>query len=957
MKKYRLFLYSTNLQRTTFFLLFLFLSFAAFSQNGSMQGKGSDTVKEEPLIAEAVAISGSSIGSTTHSSGKNVPYIAPGQNGSIQGKAFDAANKEPLIGAAVVINGSTTGCITDFDGNFTLENLKPGVYSLTISYISYETQTKTNVKVQAGAKTELDVAMDIADYALDEVTVVARANRESENILLLEQKQALLPTQAVGASEMSRKGISDAEGAVAIVSGVSKQEGVKNVFVRGLGDRYNATYLNGFPIPSEDPEYKNIALSFFTSDIIQNIGVNKVFNSSLAGDVGGAVIDVVSKELIGDNSFSVEISGGLNSSAIQNPYLIQSGTDYFGFADRTRPSGSQFAFKNKLDPQLTDPVNHSVTFSGGKKFYIGDKANPLSFYAVASHNKDYSAVMDEIVRNTLVDGTIWQDQIGRKYSNATSQLGLANVQYEFKKNRLLYNFMMLHTNNQYVGEYEGKNSEKHQDDLVEDRYWGFLRRQQTNDNLLLVNQLMSEWKFSQKLAMNAGISYNMVTGSEPDRRENYLTKGAGEYFTFTGSDRQKRFYSTLQENDLNLKLDFLYKLNDKFEGKNSNLRVGYNGRFVSDNFDAIEYVFTAISGHYQADNLRLDDAYNQQNFSAEDFLMRQGFNNKYQVTKLIHSPFAEINYQLASALTANAGVKADYVDMKLDYEIEILPKGSVPLRKFYLLPAVNLKYDIDSRHSLRLGLSKTYTLPQSKEISPFQYVNISFTSQGDRNIQPSENYNADLKWDFYLSPSEYISVTGFYKHILRPIGRIDGASSGGFLTYKNIAEFATVAGAELEIRKDIFQFSNASQGGKNHLSMGLNASYIYSDLLLDAVNTPARHVQLEGASPLIVNFDLSHRYAKKQLNLTNSLVFNYFSDRIHTIGAQGYKNIMENGVPTLDFVSSSKINEYFTLKLKAANLLNSTYQLTRENSDGSRNEILTQYKKGINISLGLVYEL
>jgi outer membrane cobalamin receptor len=114
---------------------------------------------------------------------------------------------------------------------------------------------------------------------------------------------------------------------------------------------------------------------------------------------------------------------------------------------------------------------------------------------------------------------------------------------------------------------------------------------------------------------------------------------------------------------------------------------------------------------------------------------------------------------------------------------------------------------------------------------------------------------------------------------------------------------------------------------------------------------------LEGASPLIVNFDLSHRYAKKQLNLTNSLVFNYFSDRIHTIGAQGYKNIMENGVPTLDFVSSSKINEYFTLKLKAANLLNSTYQLTRENSDGSRNEILTQYKKGINISLGLVYEL
>jgi hypothetical protein len=878
------------------------------------------------------------------------------QNGSISGKIIDAQSQEPLIGASVVLNGTTSGNATNLDGDYSIQNISPGTYTLTVSYISYQTTMKENVVVEADKTTFLTIPLKPADFTLTEMEVVARANRESEHILLMEQRKALIATQAVSAREMSRKGLSNAESAVTKVSGISKQDGVKNVFVRGLGDRYNNTTLNGFPIPSEDPEYKNIALDFFGTDVIQSIGVSKVFNSSLAGDVGGAVIDITSKELVGDEDLSVEFSGGVNTSAIQNPYFVQDGTDYFGLANRTRPLTDNFNFNNSLDPSQVTPVNHSVSISGGKRFKIGDALNPLSFYVVGSHDKSYSAVMDEIVRNTVVDGTVWQDQLGRKYSNSTNQLILGNAQYEFNKHRLAYNILLLHTNNQYVGEYTGTNGEKHQDDP--DRYLGFLRRQQTNDNTLVVNQLSTEWQLNNRTKLNAGISHNNVTGSEPDRRENYLTKGLGEFYFFTGSDRQKRFYSLLQENDFNLKVNLSYELNDKFDSKKSNFNVGYNGRYVLDNFDALEYVFTAVGGQYQADDLLLDAAYNQQNYTEGRFSMKKGYNNKYQVTKLINSPFAEVNYQLASKLTANAGVKVDLVNLNLDYDIEILPVGRVGINnKLYVLPSVNLKYDVNSKNSVRMGLSKTYTLPQSKEISPYQYVNISFTSQGDRNIKPSESYNVDLKWDYYLSPSEIITVNGFYKHILDPIGRIDGASSGGFLTYKNIAEFATVAGAELEVRKDIFNFSSSVKDKRNKLSVGLNASYIYSNLLLQAINTPPRNVQLEGASPFIINFDIAYNYVHDYINITNSLVFSYFSDRIHTIGAQGYKNIMESGAPTLDFVSLSKISRHLTIKLKASNLLNSTFQLTRENSNGTRNEILSQFQKGINVSLGLVYDL
>ncbi|NLO70495.1 MAG: TonB-dependent receptor plug domain-containing protein [Porphyromonadaceae bacterium] len=880
------------------------------------------------------------------------------QKGSIKGKVIDSADNEPLIGASVTISGTTTGGATDFDGNYTITNLDPGTYTLSVTYISYKAQSKANVRVESGKETVVDIALESADIALGEVEVVARANRESENILLMEQRQALLATQAVGAREMSRKGISDAESAVANVTGISKQEGVKNVFVRGLGDRYNVTYLNGFPIPSEDPEYKNIALDFFSTDVIQNIGVNKVFNSSLAGDVGGAVIDIVSKELIGDKAFSVEASAGANVDAFQTDYLKQAGSNYVGLSDKSKPAGSEFSFKNSLDPSTVLPLNHGFGVSGGRSFKVGDNTNPLSFFGVLSHAKSYS-ITDEIVRNSNTIGNIYQDQKGKKFSNNTNQLALLNAQYGFNAHRLTYNFMMVHANNEYVGEYSGVNSERHQDS---DNYMGFLRRQQTNDNLLLTNQIMSEWKLNEKLELNVGFSHNNVKGAEPDRRENYLSQdNDGSYF-LTGSNRQKRFFSILNENDFNAKLNLIYKLNDKFANTASNIQVGYIGRYVDDRFEAQEFNFTAASGRYAIDDLKLDDVYNAENQKLGRFIQTEGDVNSYRVSKLINSPFAEVNYQLASNFFINAGLKGDLVDMTVDHNVQHVAPGKESINKFYILPSLNAKYDLNSKNTLRLGLSKTYTMPQSKEISPYQYVNITFVSQGNPHLKPSDNYNADLKWDFYLSPSELISVTGFYKHIVNPIARVDHGNSAGLLTYANISDFATAAGAELEIRKNIFNFSASESERVNRLTAGLNASYIFTRLTVNYTDNngqpQSRNTQLEGAAPVIVNFDISHQFTSGMRNFVNSVVFNYFSNRVHTISSLGgFNDIIEEGVPTLAFVSSAKITKNLTLKLRANNILNPAFKLTRENADGTRNVVLNEFTKGMNLSFGVTYDL
>ena len=882
------------------------------------------------------------------------------QNGDIKGKVTDANTGEPLIGAAVMVMGTSTGAATDFDGNFTLANIKAGNYTLRVSFISYRTDSVRNVMVETGKETALSIRLLSADISLKEVEIVAKANRESESVLLLEQKKSLLATQAVGAREMSRKGVSDAEAAVTKVSGISKQEGVKNVFVRGLGDRYNATSLNGFPIPSEDPEYKNISLDFFGTDIIQNVGVNKVFNGSGIADVAGAVIDISSKELVGERALGMDVSAGVNTQTFNKKFLKQDGVNYFGFANNQRPSDNLkvYNFANSLDPSVSNfQLNHGYGASGGKKFFIGENRNPLTFFVVASHSVSYSYTK-EIVRNTTTMGDVYLDMSGDKYSQNINQLELANLSYDLNsKHHLAYNFMMVHANNQYVGEFQGKNSEKYQQ-AADYNYNGYMRRQQNNDNLLFVNQLNTDWQLSEKMKLNVGVAYNAVQGLEPDRRINHLAQSstAGDY-SLVASNNQKRFFSTLKENDLNGKAGVTLKLPDNFGSKVSTLQIGYKGRVVLDNFKSVDNDMNALSGNVKLTDLKLDALYNQSNLDANKFKLEDRNEDKYTVNKYIQGGYAEGTYQLSSKITANVALKYDYAYILVNYNVNKGGTvGSTDINKGFFLPSLNVKYDLNDKNSLRLGLSKTYTLPQSKEISPYVYVSLGFKSQGNKDLKPSDNYNLDLKWDYYLSPSELISLTGFYKYIVSPISRTEEGGSGGYLSYKNISKSATVAGAELEVRKNLFAVS--ANNSANKLTLGLNASYTYTDLVVDVLNTSLRHTPLEGAAPFIGNFDISYNFQKNKRDFTASVVLNYFSDRIFTIGTVGYRDIIEKGVPTLDFVASTKVNKQLSLKLKATNILNPAYQLSRKGIDeNSPSVILSDYKKGMNISVGVSYEL
>ena len=868
---------------------------------------------------------------------------------NIRGSIKDRNSKEPLIGATVQIVGSNLATMTDIDGNFQLSGVKDGIYDIEIKYVGYKTAVKRQVNIEDNKITTLDFEMVTDEHLLSDVVVVAKANRESENVTLLEQKRSVVAVQAVGAQELSRKGVSDAQGAVTKISGISQQDGVKNVFVRGLGDRYNITTLNRFPIPSEDPEYKNIALDFFSTDVIQSVEVNKAFYSNTLADVAGANINITSKELTGDGKLNVSLSGGLNTQTVSSDFLKMDGVNAFGFADKTQPGEnfSGYDFRNSLDPSKQNmQINQSYALSGGKKFRIGEN-NRLSFYLVGSHNKDYTHYEEE-VRNSTTTGTLSQDMDGDISQVETSQLAMANIEYSHNhKHRIAYNFMMVHAAKESVGEYLGMDNDYQSSDTFE----GFMRRQQTNDNLLFVNQLSSKWELNKKFDLHAGVSYNTIKGSEPDRRINNLSKTDEGYVPMKGTGVQQRYFSELNEKDLNLRASLVYKIADRFE-QNSNVQIGYMGRIIDDGFEAVEYDMSVVrQSVFDINDVRFDGYYNQDNYLADNFLLDYNL-DEYGVKKNIHSAYAEATYQFTSKFIANLGLKYDDVYMKVDYNVNRGgSKGEQKIDKSYFLPSLNLRYNVNDNHALRLAASKTYTLPQAKEISPYRYVGVSFKSQGNPDLKPSDNYNIDLKWDWYLSPSELFSVTGFYKYIKRPISRIEIASAGGFLSYRNIADHATAAGVEVELKRNLFS-RQLQNDGLSKLSFGVNGAYTYTCAKVPLATDPTGS-QLEGAAPWIVNADLSYLLRKGTNSFSTGLVFNYFSDRIYTIGTQGYQDIIENGIPTLDFVASAQIGKYFAVSLKARNLLNSTHQLTRKGNADNQEVVLSKYKKGMDFSIGL----
>ena len=202
---------------------------------------------------------------------------AQGQNqGILSGTVLDETVGEPLIGANVYTEDAVLGTSTDIDGKYQFK-LDAGTYTVIISYTGYQEKRITGVEIKAGEITYLDASLN--DQVLDmelEVEVTAKAIERSENALLLLQKKSEKIQDGISSQEMSRFAVSDAAAAMKRVTGATVQGG-KFVYIRGLGDRYSLTQLNGMVVPSTDPYRNSVPLDPIPAPLLDNITPYKTF--------------------------------------------------------------------------------------------------------------------------------------------------------------------------------------------------------------------------------------------------------------------------------------------------------------------------------------------------------------------------------------------------------------------------------------------------------------------------------------------------------------------------------------------------------------------------------------------------------------------------------------------------------------------------------------------------------
>lgn len=908
------------------------------------------------------------------------------EKATITGKVTDKdMNGESLPFASVAIKGTSIGTNTDETGTYTL-SVPAGEQTVVFTFLGYETK-EVAVTLAAGETKTIDEVLGSTSVKLEDVVIETVVNREKETTLLLEQKNAMEMKQAIGAQEIARKGINDAAGAVLKTSGIAKQEGINNVFVRGLGDRYNSTTLNGLPLPSEDPVYKNISLEFFGSNIIKSININKTFGAGLYGDVAGANIDIASKELDTKSIFAITAKTGVNTNAIgESNFAVADGAyNYFGSLKdgRNFPISNlqQYDFKSNIKPtSVNSPVNSGFNVVGGHKFdFSGNRS--LSLFGVANNTSNYSFQKGSLAQPTANTGFTQRDMSVQKYQYDASQTFLGNIKYRFEKGSVAVNSIYIHDNSQYVANYFGYDSGINGNQELPGSQKSIIVRQQNNVNNLFSNQALADYKFSDKLKATAGVVYSTIRGTEPDRKNNeYLyNDGTGTYQQSNDSPADNhRFFSTLDENDFGARAELNYTFNPEANNPTV-LTVGGNYRDTDRTFNFIQYNFD-FQNPVNVDPNHPDAVFNQQNLTlgqsngGYDLITDQGnLKPLYYIGKRnIGAGFARIVHSFSEKLTAQVGVRYENLQQNVIWHTNISSSvGDATVKpsnidKNYLLPSLNLKYNFTEKHVLRFAASETYTVPQFKEVAPFNYVDINSSEYGNPYLKPSTAYNIDLKYDFYPSKKELFSIGGYYKYIKDPISRVQVASAAVDYSYVN-TEKAFVTGVEIEAKKMLYSVESDTR--TNDLSLGLNASYLYSEQTQNDTSADELTVQfthdkgkMQGATPLLINADLSYNTSTENTGLVSTLVLNYFHDQVYTVGTFGRENNIEKAIPTLDFVNRFDIKKYkLGISLSAMNILNPRYRVTLDTKDQANGAVtaspISSFRKGMSFSVGISWQL
>jgi TonB-dependent receptor len=897
------------------------------------------------------------------------------QSGSITGKVKDAKNQEALVGVIVQITGTTLGAATDIEGNFVINKVPAGLYTLKISLISYKAKDIPNVRVEADKQTIINTDITEESQTLNTVTVKARKNTSTETAVISEIRQIQQIAVGVSAQQISRTQDRDASSVVRRIPGVSVMDD-RFVVVRGLNERYNTVLLNDIITPSTEVDVKSFSFDLIPSSAIDRMLVFKSASADLPGDMGGGAIKIYTKTVPDGAGLSVGFSTGVRSGTTFQNVTNHAGSnlDWLGFDNGLRPLPAQFpsrssvinyaASSNVTDRFKTLPAYYNVQTTSvmpdlrgnvnyQNRWFVKDiEITNISYLNYSFSNLSLPTEQSRYDFNARKIDTF----IDQQFQQNTRLGAMSNWSFILNpKNKIEFRNLFNQLSNKETVLRNGANFENNLD--IQNAAFRFEQRSIYSGQLSGTHELNPK----SKLKWIGGMGYTYR--QEPDFRRFTSTRQSGTNQPFQVNLQQfesptlqqgARFYSKMDEvaatGSVTLEQILGKKDEDKTDEQLTKLKIGayseYKDRYFSARWFGIVNP-NRISGEILSQSPT--QFFSNENISPTRLYYAEGTNydDKYTAQNLLTASYVSLYVPFNDKISASAGVRAEYNRQQLQSrERGSGTKISVDNPVFSLLPSINLTYKLNDKHIIRAAYSTTVNRPEFRELAPFTYYDFNFdvARRGNSDIKVATIYNLDLRYDFYPSKNELISIGVFNKQFRNPIeAAVFYNGSTVAFTVANAAS-AYSRGVELEVRKSLakeFQFM-------------FNLSLIDSDVKSNS--NFSRYLQ--GQSPYLINTGLFYNNDKNGLQA--NILYNVIGPRIFVIGDNVLSaNVYEMPRHVIDLNVTKSIGKKIELKLGVQDVLNQAFRLiqdtNRDNKITDTDGVYQTYRRGTNSSLGITY--
>lgn len=933
------------------------------------------------------------------------------QNGRIGGKVIDQKTGEELIGVSIQIEGTVQGGATDFEGKFLINNVAPGTYNLILNYISYKKKVVTGIVVKPKETALVNLTLEEATKELNEVVVRGEIRKESANAVLIQQKSSVAVSSGVSADLIRKTPDRTTADVIKRVSGASIQDN-KFAIVRGLGDRYNMGFINGAPLASSESDRKAFSLDLIPAAVLDNMMIVKTATPDMPADFAGGFIQINTKDIPDENQFSVGLSaGGHSLTTFKDGYASPnaSATDWMGYDNgkRALPAGSFSTeesrnastqslidqtklFDNNFKPTEVNGFSPNINFNvmGSRRFKTDN--NEFGVLAALTYSNNYrytpfkvrdkvqiSMDQQEIDLNSA-DGTFYDYD---SYKRTVNLGGVLNLAMKLgKNNKFSFKNLITQTGEDQTILRTGYSYSNHSGAFIDQenkRFNDYIYQYQ--QSRMYTGQFTGEHMLTaSKLKIKYTMGYTHINRQMPDfKRLIYqadkligdtvygksLVQLNPDANSFT-PNQSGRFHSDLTETSPSAK----YEVSIPFKFlKKSEVKVGGFHQFRSRTFAGRNFLLTYDNNNFDpskgdvAGTSGPDSVFRDENIAGDLYFQRettQG-SDSYTASSTLHAGFVMLDNKVGNRFRFIWGARFESFNQKVNSEAQ---GRLVAIDKTVndILPSANIIIELSEKQNLRLGYARTLSRPEFREYAPLAFYEPTYNSiiTGNDSLVRAVIDNIDVKWEFYPTAGQTISVNPFFKQFTNPVEMVvvPNPSFRNF-SYQN-ASTAINYGVEFEIRLQLSELDKMinTKIFKN-FTVFSNLSLINSEVKLRNAGAGTSKRPLQGQSPYVFNLGLNYSNPKA---VDLSINMNKVGRRIAFVGNENQFIIWENPRTVLDISVSRTFFKKLQAKLTVGDVFAQNlvfYQDLNQNKkfDEGKDIDTFNYRYGSTLSFGLNY--